>query len=917
VVPPDPPHQHPILRTKLYRPPVTEDLVCRSQLHERMDLGLQTPLTVVTAPAGYGKSVLVSHWAASLDVPDAWLSLDDEDSDLRAFLSGFLTATQTLFPDACPETSSLIAAPTLPPIPVLGGCLANELHAIDRHFVLALDDYHRVAPASDAHDLLDVLMTHPPEPLHLVIITRRDPPLPMAKMRANRQLTEVRLQDLRFSAEDCAAFLDKSTGLSVSSEALANLLQQTEGWAVGLRLVALSLRHIGDPDVFLRELRGGIQHGQDYLVQEVLAQRSPRMREWLLRTSILDRFCPELCDALCAHDEVGDGSELDGRLFVEELQRCNLFTVSLDAKGEWFRYHHLFQEVLLDLLQRKKATEGVAALHARAGAWFADQGLIDEALRHALAGGDVGSATGLVEQHRHELLNTEQWSRLERWLGLLPHDAVADSPMLMSMKAYVADYCGQMSEVWALRDRAEALLPKLDRESPTREAVEGEVAALNALQVLGSGDGERALQCAERALRLLPQDALHIRSFAVGWHALARQAIGDLEGGLGVIDQAIADSSRGGETHQLRSMLFHCVLHMMAGRPDLVRSPGLQCMERGTALGLRISTGAARYFLGASHYLRNELADAERLLTDLLASRFWLRSFYVVHGAAALASLYSAQGRTVDASRFVELGKEHLLERGDTLALTTVRAFEVDLAIREGRIADARRLAPSAAFGYFPPMWFCYVPQLTPVKLLLAEKTPTSLADAGERLDHLEEFLRRTHRINGLIEVLALQALVLDASSNEPAALDKLGEAMALAEPGGIIRSFGDLGAPMADLLRRAMRNSTERGFCHTLLEAFGREQTRATAGDPPAEGAGEPAQAPYDLDPLTNRELDTLELLAHRLQNKEIAARLSISTQTVGTHLKRIYQKLGVHGRRQAIEHAIKIGILDRRPLG
>jgi len=214
-------------------------------------------------------------------------------------------------------------------------------------------------------------------------------------------------------------------------------------------------------------------------------------------------------------------------------------------------------------------------------------------------------------------------------------------------------------------------------------------------------------------------------------------------------------------------------------------------------------------------------------------------------------------------------------------------------------------------------MWFCYVPQLTPVKLLLAEKTTASLATAGEKLDELEEFLRLTHRMNSLIDVLALQALVLDASGSEPKALAKLDEAMALAEPGGVIRSFVDLGAPMADLLRRAMRQRTERGFCHNLLEAFGCEQTLATAGDPPAAGAGEPAQAPYDLDPLTNRELDTLELLSQRLQNKEIACRLCISTQTVGTHLKRIYQKLDVHGRRQAVKRAVEKGILDRRPQG
>jgi len=917
VAAPDLQHPHSILRTKLYRPPVTEDLVCRSQLHERMDLGLQTPLTVVSAPAGYGKSVLVRHWAETVGEPCAWLSLDVDDSDLRVFVSYFVAAIRTIFPDACPGTSSVIAAPTLPPIPALGGCLVNELHTIDRHFVLALDDYHCIAPASDVHDLLDLLMTHPPEALRLVIITRRDPPLPLAKMRASRQLTEVRLQDLRFSPTDCAAFLDRSTGLSIRAEALANLLQQTEGWAVGLRLVALHLRYVDDSDVFLKDLRGGIQHGQDYLVQEVLAHRSPRMREWLLRTSIVDRFSPDLCDALRAHDYVGGESDVDGRLFVEELQRMNLFTISLDPRGEWFRYHHLFRELLLNLLRREKGMEEVAALHVRAGSWFAEQGLIDEAIRHALDGGDVGSATALVEQHRNELLNTEQWSRLERWLGLLPHDAVAENPVLVSTKAYICDYLGRVAEAFAHRDQAEALLSTLPLDSPDRKAVEGEVATLQAVQTFLSGDGHRVLELAERALALLPPEAVQIRSLAGGFRALAYQAIGDLAKALEVVDEACADLSSGREYLQVRSMLYLCLIHVMTGSLDALARSAERAIELEKGYGLASSMGAARYFLGVSHYLRNELPEAERELLGVLDHRHSARTFIAVNSAAALACVYLANGRTTEASRAVESAITQTAERDDLVANGTCRAFAADLAIRQGLVSEARRLSRGAEFEPFPPIYFFYIPQLTPVKLLLAEKTPESLERAGEKLDELEGFLRRTHRMNSLIDVLALQALVLDASGHEPAALAKLGEAMALAEPGGIIRSFVDLGAPMADLLRRALRDRMERGFCHTLLEAFGREQTRAAAGDPPAAGAGESAQAPYDLDPLTNRELDILELLSQRLQNKEIASRLCISTQTVGTHLKRVYQKLDVHGRRQAVKRAVETGILDNRPRG
>ncbi|MCJ7755600.1 MAG: hypothetical protein MUP13_13635, partial [Thermoanaerobaculales bacterium] len=543
---------------------------------------------------------LVSHWLESLSHPNAWLSLDDEDSDLTLFTSYLIAAVRTIFHDACAETAALIAAPRLPPTSVLGACLVNELDDIETPFLLTLDDYHRIKTDSSVHELIGFLLEHPPAPLRLVIATRRDPPLPLASMRASRRVTDVRLQDLEFSPSDCAAFLEKTAGLSGSEEALANLRRQTEGWAVGLRLVALHLHDEDEPDVFLKELRGGIQHIREYLAQEVLARRSPRMRDWLLRTSIVDTYCAELCDALRADDDKDEGSDFNGRRFVDELQRNNIFTIPLDSHGEWFRYHHLFRELLDKSLQREWEAEAVAALHARACAWFAEQGLIDEAVRHALAAGDAEAAMRLVEQHRYEQLNAEQWGQLERRLQLLPIDAVAANPVLLSTKALIHDFRGQVAEEFALRDRAEALLSTLPAESQTRHEVEGEIAFMTSLQAFLSGDGDRALERAERALSLLPLEALHIRSLAVGFRALALQASGDVAAALQVIDEELARSSSIGVTHRVRSMIYSCLIYMMDGSLDRLAMPALACIKLGPEAGLRGTTGAARYILGVS-----------------------------------------------------------------------------------------------------------------------------------------------------------------------------------------------------------------------------------------------------------------------------------------------------------------------------
>ena len=918
--PADQPHDHPILRTKLHRPPVTGDFVYRSRLHEHIGLGLETPLTLVSAPAGYGKSTLVSHWIESQDLPCAWLSLDDADSDLNVFVSYLIAAIRTVFDDSCAELEALIAAPRPQPVSVLGGCLVNELDAVETSFLLTLDDYQRIEATSRVHELIGFLLKQPPAPLRLVIVTRHDPPLPMASMRASGCLTDVRLKDLEFSPPDVAAFLEKTAGLRVSEEALENLRNQTEGWAAGLRLVSLHLRHADDPDGFLKGLRGGIQHVREYLVHEVLARQSPQMRDWLLRTSILERFCPQLCDALRVDDDTDEGSDVDGRLFIDRLVRSNLFTISLDAGGEWFRYHHLFQEFLNSFLQREWNSEEVSALHARASAWFVEQGMIEEAVRHALAAGDLQAAMRLVEQHRYQLLNTEQWSLLERRLRLLPNDAVAANPVLLSTRALIHYFRGQIVEAIAHRDRAEALLSTLPAESPARKEAEGEIALITAVEAYLSGDGHRTLERAERALCLLPLEALQIRSLSLGFRALARQTLGDVAGAFQSIEEALAESPSIGALHRVRLLNFCCLTHMVAGSLDQLSRPALESIEFGVEAGLRGSTGAARYFLGVSHYLRNELSEAERYLSAVLADRVLLRTAFTVHGAAALASVHLAQGSTAEASRVIQLANVHFVQSGETLAQATMRAFEVDLAVRQGRIADARRLRVSAEFEPYPPIYYFYVPQLTPARLLLAEKTPGGLKKAGEKLEKLEAFLRRTHRTTILITVLSLQALVLEAQGAEPAALDKLAEALALAEPGGIIRSFVDLGSPMAHLLTRLSRDIGNVTHVERVLAAFGDPAELAAEGAPrvaegPSLRATEASRAldPSALDALTNRELDVLQLLAERLQNKEISDRLCISPHTVNDHLKRIYQKLSVSNRRQAVERAIEIGALTR----
>lgn len=377
-----------ILQAKLRRPPLPADLVPRTRLSHRLDAGLALPLTLVSAPAGYGKSTSISSWLERADVDGAWLSLDEGDSDLRQFVVYLAVALRRVFPRACEETLKLVAGVGLPPVADVAAALSNDLDRLDRQVVVVLDDYHHVETASPVNELLNRVLTRPPVPLHLVLITRRDPPIPLHLLRLRGQVHEVRMPDLRFDAAESRLLLESSVGFALSDQALACVEQELEGWVGGLRLLALALPTDQDPSPVLERMGGKIRHAHEYLVQEVVARQTPGMREWLLKSAILDRFCGPLCAAVCGPANGDPTAPRDGDAFVRALSDENVFVVPLGLDGEWFRYHPLFQGLLVAELKRVCQPDQVVALHVRARQWFDSQGLPEDAARHAAATGD-------------------------------------------------------------------------------------------------------------------------------------------------------------------------------------------------------------------------------------------------------------------------------------------------------------------------------------------------------------------------------------------------------------------------------------------------------------------------------------------------------------------------------------------------
>ena len=410
---------------------VPPDLVPRARLLELLDQNPGRSFTLVSAPAGYGKSTLVSRWLDGAGEAAAWLSLDEDDNDLRGFLKYFIAAVRTHSPKACRASHVYLGGAELPPAAVLAECLSNDLDAIKRRFVLVLDDYHRIHEGA-IHELVSHLLRHPSRKVHLVLVTRRDPPLELAGLRAKGRSLEIRERDLRFTRDETRTVIETIGGVSIGDRTLAHLHEVLEGWITGLRLVCLMLRHEKDPAGFLDGLHGGTLNIRQYLVEEVLKQLPPGFEDTLLKTSILNRLCGPLCEFLCA-----DGGDT-GEDFLRELERANLFAIRLDARGEWVRYHHLFQQLLQQQLEKRASAGEIAALHERASDWFESEGFREEALQHALRAGNVERAADLIEKNRVGMLDEDKWYVLERWNRLLPDTIREKRPGLLLIDAWSA-----------------------------------------------------------------------------------------------------------------------------------------------------------------------------------------------------------------------------------------------------------------------------------------------------------------------------------------------------------------------------------------------------------------------------------------------------------------------------------------------
>jgi len=878
----------PILATKLYIALPRPKVVLRPNLIERLNEGLHRKLTLVSAPAGFGKTTLVSEWVAGCKLRVAWLSLDEGDNDLTCFLTYLVTALQTVTMKLGEGVLVILQSPQPPSIESILTILLNEINTIPENFVLVLDDYH-VLDSKPVDNALTFLIEHLPPQMHLVIATREDPHLPLTRLRVSGQLTELRAADLRFTPVEAAEFLSRVMSLNLSAEDIASLENRTEGWIAGLQLAAISMQGHQDAASFIKSFTGSHHFVLDYLLEEVLHQQPENVQTFLLRTSILDRMCGPLCDA------VFGSPSASGQETLEYLERANLFIVPLDDERRWYRYHHLFVDLLRQRLSHRGVSSpgdegnGVAELHERASAWYEDNGLDIEAFQHAAAANDVDRADGLIDAKGLSQHFSTRGLILD-WLASLPTTVLDARPSLWVRYASVILGGGQTTGVEEKLQAAEAALHGAESSEKIRDLI-GQIAADRATVALTSYQPEAMIIQGRRALEYLRPDNLTSR-FTANWNmAFAyrlrgeRDAAGRAFANALSIAQASGNSRNTslatmclGEIQELENKLYTAAENYRRALQLLGDQPPPSASEA--------HLGLARIF-----YEWNDLDAAEQQgqKSLQLARQYDKKIDRFIFGEVFLARLKLAQRDVAGAAAMLAETDQSVRQYNFMHRMPEVAAAQVLTLLHQGNLTAAANLDQTHELP------------ISRARVFLAQGNPSAaLALLEPFRQHMETRGWADERLKAMI----LQAVALYAHREKNKAVQLLGDALALAEPGGFIRIFVDEGVPMAKLLTEAAAQGIMPDYVAKLLAAFKAEDQKSE------DKSYHPTAIPLS-EPLSQRELEVLQLMAQGLSNRVISERLFLALDTVKGHNRKIFDKLQVQSRTEAVARARELGLL------
>lgn len=903
----------PILATKLYIPPTRPQLVLRPRLIERMNEGLSSrhKLTLISAPAGFGKTTLVREWIVNCERPVAWLSLDEGDNENTRLLTYLIAALQTIVPNIGAEALRMVQSTQLPPIESVLTILLNEIAAIPENIILVLDDYH-VIEDKTVGNILTFLLEHLPPQMHLVITTREDPNLPLARLRARDQLTGLRATDLRFTDSEAAEFLNQVMGLSLSAEDIAALEARTEGWIAGLQLAAISMQGHHDTSTFIKSLTGSHHFVLDYLIEEVLGQQPESVQAFLLRTSILDRMCGSLCDAVLLD------SSVSGQETLEYLERTNLFIIPLDNERHWYRYHHLFGSLLRQRLGQSRSSEEIATYHIRASEWYEKNDDPAQAFHHAIAARDFSRAAMLAEKNWRGMSESFQYAAWLGWAKQLPEELIRSRPVLCTQIAW-----GYMdiSEVDAsearLRD-AEGCLenPPNDMVVVVEEqfrALRARIAIVRTYNAQSVSDFSAAVKYAELALKLAPEEDHFMRAQTKAILGGTYWANGDLEAACKSMSDWIDSAQKAGN--------FAFAIASASGKADILTEQGhlrealrtyLQSLQLASEHETESQPIIAHHHLGLAllyHEMRDDEFAAQHFQKSMELGQQSVLRDWSYRKYLAQAQLKETDGDLDSALDLLD-DAQRFYARSLIPYTRPIDALKVGIYLKQGRLSSAQEWVREHGFSVDDELSYLReFEHITLARVLLAEyqvnRKERSIQDTLRLLKRLLKAAEDQKRMGSMLEILITTALAYHALGNTSQAFASLERALSLAQPEGYFRIFVNKSEPMRSLLldfggsiEKQPRGKEHElhGYVEKLLSAF------VPTNDIPQSNSNEL---------LSQRELEVLRLIAQGLSNDEISQRLFLALDTVKGHNRRIYGKLQVQRRTEAIIRARELGLL------
>ena len=889
------------LKTKLYIPPLRSELVSRSRLFNRLNQGYRRKLTIISAPAGFGKTTLLADWVHQCKVPVAWFSVDTGDNDPVIFLNYVIAGLQTLETRVGNAALALLRSPQPPPIESILTNLINDVSDTHEDIVLVIDDYH-VIESRRVHNLISFFIEHMPMHFHVIIATRSDPPISLSRWRSQNHLIELRTADLCFTADEATQFLNVCLKLKLSPDEIELLESRTEGWIAGLQLAAISIRSQKDPSRFISHFSGDNRYIMDYLVEEVIHQQSEHLRQFLLQTSILERMSASLCDAVTRSK--------NSHYMLEEMDKANLFIIPLDDQRCWYRYHHLFADLLKQRLASTQA-DLVTKLHSRASQWFANKGFNSEAIEHTLAAKDYEQTARLIEIVAESDWDRAQGSQVMRWCQRLPEELINTNPGLCIFYARELFKSGHLEKAEKKLQTAEQILLSTSTRNTSKENLQGRIAVIRAYMSSRTGDVSRIIHFSNQALKLLPQKELIWRSvaattlgFAYGW-----AGAGDLVKAQRAFSEAMRISEEAGNIYY-NIFAGSCLAGVMLMRGKLIEAKNIS--QQSLSLALKngiVQTGIVGSLYGNLGMIRCEWADIDEGI-DLIKKGIELSEQGrdpVILASCRISLLRALIYRKDIAGAFKVIEKFNESQRKFTLPpwiTNTTSAFNVLFWLAKGDLNRALQWVKERELSIDDKLENLRgIEYLALTNILIAQK---QLDDALRFSQRILEMAQSGDNAYLQIETRLLRVSIFTALKQKTAALYELKSAIKLGEPGGLIMIFVSKGKPVADLVeeilakRKRDHDETTAGFSLSyvkkLLTVF------KSIKPPKIEGL---------VDPMSDRELEVLYLIAAGLKNKEIADKLFISLNTVKTHTKHINSKLAVNSRTKAVVRAKKLGLI------